>query len=276
MSDTELEKILSNYKSKKPRRLDFIELIHDYRPVIGNTHIRGGDILLDLNGADEADIKFVFDLDIKANDVAFVSQDIKNDISDYLRGIEIPVEYEKDKLLSYILRKSQEVSGGLKGLDRVRSIGKKAYDIITSNVLREGAESERDGFIYDLEYFFGRGAEDCFKIATMMTLVLSMDEELKGEGVKFRLGLRDLYIYDRINENINEDTEGYNPHAWVDVYLKDKSRYILDEINGIFVDVASARRGVASPESPNKVFVYHFNPRQGVALRRLRKSTKTH
>ncbi len=276
MSDTELEKILSNYKAKKPRRLDFIELMHDYKPVIGNTHIRGGDILLDLNGADEEDIKFIFDLDMKANDGAFVFQDIKNDISDYLRGIEIPVEYEKDKLLSYILRKSQEASEGLKSLDRVHSFGKKAYNIITSDVLREDAESERDGFVYDLEYFFGKGAEDCFKIATMVTLVLSMDEELKEEGVKFRLGLRDLYTYDRVNNNINEDTEEYNPHAWVDVYLRDKSRYILDEINDVFADVSSARRGVASPESPNKVLVYHFNPRQGVALRRLHKSTKTH
>ena len=272
MHNAELEEILSSYKIQKPIKLDFLGLIHDYKPIVGNTYIKGGDILLDLNGADEEDIRFVFESNRKAKKNRLTYRDIKKDISNDLHGIKIPVEYKKDKLLSYMLMKGQESAGDLKGVDRVRAIGDKAYDLLTSYVLREDVKPERDGFIYNLEYFFRGGAIECFKISTIITLVLSMDEELRKEGIKFRLGLRDLYIYDKIDGGVKKDAGKYNPHAWVNVYLADKSIYIFDKIYGVFADVASAKKGVSSLEHPEKIFVYHFNPREGIALRRIKRN----
>ncbi len=303
MHDTELEEILSSYKIQKPTRLNLFDLVDDYKAVRGNTQIKGGDLLLDLDGVDEDTVELMFNpnrrtkknllaygavlLNLKKLDeesAEFILNRIKSskkrlldrkeakEVSGDVFGVMIPVEYEKDKLLSYILGKGQEAAEGLKGTDRVRSIGDRAYDILTSYVLRGDAKPERDGFIYSLEYFFRRGAIECFKISTIITLVLSMDEELRKEGIKFRLGLRDLYIYDKIYSGVKKDAGEYNSHAWVNVYLMDKSIYIFDKIYGVFADVTSAKKGVSSLEHPEKIFVYRFNPREGIALRRIKRN----
>lgn len=249
-----LNKILQNYSNEKPRKINFFDIVKEYKLIRNYVAIKERDIILD-SDLDNDDIEEIF-YDEDSN--------LVQEANSNTWGLEIMGDYKKDTLLNYLLKEGQKASSSQDGLERLIRITNNVYENLINKVLKSYKGYEKDGKIYPLGYLFYKGNVECLKISTILCLVLNMDTVLKKERIKFKLGGKFIDVYSSDKKDIN-DKEDEIAHAWVNAYFPNGEVYIIDPINQVFINKEYAKKGI---KVENKFLVYHYNSKDMLVIRR--------
>ncbi|MCL4376114.1 hypothetical protein M1558_01320 [Candidatus Parvarchaeota archaeon] len=253
-----LSEILQSYSNEKPKKLDFFDIVKNYKLIRNYIVLKEGDIVLNSN-LDSDDITDIFFDD---SDDTNLMQEANNNTW----GLEVMKDYKEDNLLNYLLRKGQESSKYYTGLERLIRISNSVYNNLITNVFKDYKGYERDGEIYPLGYLFYKGSVECLKISTILCLILTMDKDFKKEGVKFKLGGKFIDTYGSGTKDIKSKEDNIS-HAWVNAYFPNGEVYIIDPINKIFINKDTAKKGI---KVENKFWFYHYNSKDMVIIRKNR------
>lgn len=260
----ELEVILSEYASSPvPVPLDFNRLRRDYELKKSYVKLKPLDLVL-VSYAEEEKLEDM--LTFRRSKRGYVNYSRLKELSRNTWALVIPEDYEKDKILNYLLAKGQEKADGLSGMERVRAIGEQAYKILVEKVLKKYDGVEKDGFVYGLEYLFYNGSVECVKIAATLSLVLSLDKKTHEAGIQTRFGGKFIDVYDPGKKKTLKNLKDSFAHAWVNVY-SGKDTYIFDPLHGVFADKKDAKDGIMAE---NEMLVYHYNNSTNTVLRKHR------